>query len=117
MVASTDSQGQIALLQLDGDSLIAKEIKILLDVDKWYCDVQFLDLPFNCFLYFVVFTLFGLKENWWLMEQVITKLPDLLLSKRAILNVSITEVFKVAINWLFMREWLSVSSSFLFVSV
>ena len=39
VVASTDSQGQIALLQLDGDSHIGKEIKILLDVDNWYCDI------------------------------------------------------------------------------
>lgn len=58
MVTTTDSQGEVLSLELDVDSLVAKEIEIVLDVNNWDSDIEgsnlFLDFSLNTFVLLMI---------------------------------------------------------------
>lgn len=71
MVSTSNSQGKITLLELDSHSHKCEQVKILLDVDYWNCDVQILNLSLNCFLNFIMLTSLWLELDRWLSEKFI----------------------------------------------
>ena len=118
MIATTDSQCQVSLFQLDAYSHEPQQVEVVLDVCKWDGNAYFSNLGFNGSLDFSVGAFLFSCENYRrVVEKLITEMVDLLGTQGTVLCITVSEMLKVANSRLFVLKRLNISSSFFFIAI